>query len=106
MLSKRFMFLFCLYWVSSTIIAETWITVQQETKPQWLTLPVTIEAISSATVSAQTSGRITELPYDVNDMVLQGAVIVRFTDIEQQARFKQAQAQANETQTRLDEMQK
>lgn len=106
MLSIRFMFLFCLYWIPSTIIAETWITVRQETKPQWLTLPVTIEATSSATVSAQTSGRITELPYDVNDMVLQGAVIVRFTDIEQQARFKQAQAQANETQTRLDEMQK
>lgn len=106
MYSLRNLAISLIVFLFTPVQAQTWFTVQQQTLPQWLTLPVTIEAISSATVSAQTSGRITELPYDVNDMVLQGAIIVRFTDIEQQARFKQAQAQANETQTRLDEMQK
>ena len=71
--------------------ATEWLTLSEETLPQWLQLPVTVEAIAAATVSAQTSGRIIELPYDVNDLVPQGAVIVRFSDSEQRARLQQAQ---------------
>lgn len=42
----------------------------------------TVEAIDRATVSAQTSGRVAEIVYDVNDYVEAGAVIMRFTDTE------------------------
>ncbi len=44
-----------------------------------------VEAIHQATLSAQTAGRVVELPYDVNDYVEAGAVLVRFTDVEQGA---------------------
>jgi len=52
-----------------------------------------VEAVNQATMYAQTSGRVVELPYDVNDYVKAGAVIVRFTDVEQKSARRQAQAQ-------------
>ena len=52
-----------------------------------------IEAVNQATLSAQTSGRVTELPFDVNDYVAAGEVVVRFTDVEQQSLSRRAQAQ-------------
>ena len=45
----------------------------------------TIEAVNQATVSAQTSGRVMEILYDVNDVVPAGAVIVRLKGTEQRA---------------------
>ena len=49
----------------------------------------TIEAINQATVSAQTSGRVVELFYDVNDFVPAGAVIMRLRATEQRAGLQQ-----------------
>ena len=49
-----------------------------------------VEAVNRATISAQTSGRIAELPFDVNDFVDAGAVVMRFTDSEQQAALASA----------------
>lgn len=92
--------------VTHAAAAQQWITVESTLQPQWLELPSRVEAVAQATVSAQTSGRIVELPFDVNDVVPQGAVIVRFTDIEQRARFNQAEAALNEAQTRRDEASK
>lgn len=86
-------------------MSSDWLTIQPVSTPQWLELSGQVEAVSQATVSAQTSGRIVELPFDVNDLVPQGAVIVRFTDVEQQARLQQAQASVRETQSRYDEQQ-
>lgn len=66
-----------------------------------------IEAINQATVSAQTSGRILEIPVDVGDYVAKGDLIIRFTDTEQKARAASAQAQFTEAQaqyTRMQEM--
>ena len=91
-------------WIQPALSGE-WLTLQPVSTPQWLELSSHVEAVSQATVSAQTSGRIVELPFDVNDLVPQGAVIVRFTDVEQQARLKQAQASVRETQSRFDEQQ-
>lgn len=64
-----------------------------------------IEAINQATVSAQTSGRIVEIPVDVGDFVAKGDLIIRFTDTEQKARAASAQAQFNEAQTQFTRMQ-
>lgn len=52
-----------------------------------------VEAVNQATLSAQTAGRVVELPYDVDDYVPAGAVVVRFTDVEQQSARRQAEAQ-------------
>lgn len=60
----------------------------------------TIEAINQATVSAQTSGRITEIFYDVNDFVPAGALIMRLRATEQRAGMQQAQAALQEAITR------
>ena len=62
-----------------------------------------IEAVNQATVSAQTSGRIAELPFDVNDFVDEGAIIMRFTDIEQRAALARAQAALQEARARFDQ---
>lgn len=62
-----------------------------------------VEAVNQATVSAQTAGRVVELPYDVNDTVPEGAVIVRFTDVEQKSARSRAQAQIAAAQAAYDE---
>ncbi|MGB0133192.1 efflux RND transporter periplasmic adaptor subunit [Dokdonella sp.] len=62
-----------------------------------------VEAVNQATVSAQTSGRVIELPFDVNDTVPEGAVIVRFTDVEQKSARSRAQAQIAAAQASYDE---
>jgi len=59
-----------------------------------------IEAVNQTTVSAQTSGRIAELPFDVNDFVESGSVIMRLTDTEQRASLAHAQATLEEGQAR------
>lgn len=74
-----------------------------ELRPSYLEYPGVIEAVAKSTVSAQTSGRIAELPFDVNDLVPQGAVIVRFVDTEQQARLQQAAAALQEAESRATE---
>ncbi len=64
----------------------------------------TIEAINQATVSAQTSGRITEIFYDVNDFVPAGAVIMRLRATEQRAGLQQAQAAVQQATSREQEV--
>jgi RND family efflux transporter MFP subunit len=52
-----------------------------------------VEAVNQATITAQTNARVLELPYDVNDVVAKGAVLVRFSDVEQKSARNAAQAQ-------------
>ncbi len=60
----------------------------------------TIEAVNQATVSAQTSGRIAEILYDVNDVVPAGAVIMRLKGTEQRAGLQGAEAALTEARAR------
>lgn len=69
------------------------ILVKAEAAPQQQVWDGTVEAVNSAVLSAQTNARVLELPYDVNDVVPAGAVLVRFTDVEQQSASRAAQAQ-------------
>ena len=52
-----------------------------------------VEAVREAALSAQTSGRVAEVPHDVNDRVAAGDVLVRLTAVEQQAGVDAARAQ-------------
>lgn len=63
----------------------------------------TLEAVNQSTVSAQTNGRIIELPFDVNDYVEKGEVIVRFRDTEQSARVEAARGNLKEAEARYNE---
>lgn len=64
-----------------------------------------VEAINQSTVSAQTTGRVVELPFDVGDYVEKNSVIVRFTTTEQRARSGGAEAALAEARARLSEAQ-
>ncbi|HVY23607.1 MAG TPA: efflux RND transporter periplasmic adaptor subunit [Steroidobacteraceae bacterium] len=72
------------------------IKVAHEIMPSERVVDGTIEAINQATVSAQTSGRITDIFYDVNDFVPAGAVIMRLRGTQQRASMEQAQASLQE----------
>jgi len=63
----------------------------------------TVEAVHQGTVSAQTAGRIAEVGYDVDDYVESGAVLFRFTDVEQRTALRQAEAQLAEARARRTE---
>ena len=76
-------------------------------KPQLLPverrLDGTIEAVNQGTVSAQTSGRVASINYDVNDFVPAGAVILKLRATEQRAGLLQAQAALSEAAARDSE---
>lgn len=60
-----------------------------------------IEAVQQSTVSAQTSGTVQSLPYDVDDSVAAGDLIVQLEDSEQRSRLRQAQAGLEEAEAAL-----
>lgn len=65
-----------------------------------------LEAVNQASVSAQTSGRIIELPFDVNQQVRVGDVVARLRDTEQRARLDQAEANLRAAQAQMTESDK
>lgn len=56
----------------------------------------TIEAVQKSTVSAQISGRIVAINFDVDDYVAKGSILLRFRDVEQRATLKSAEARYQE----------
>lgn len=68
------------------------LTVASEPAVRERTWDGVIEAVNRATLAAQTTGRVLELPFDVNDYVEAGQVVVRFTDVEQRSGREQAEA--------------
>lgn len=79
------------------------VTLQPASTARETSFDGVVEAVNQATVSAQTSGRVVELPYDVGDYVERGAVIVRITTSEQKARSGAATATLAEARARLAE---
>jgi RND family efflux transporter MFP subunit len=79
------------------------LTVDYERAPRERVWDGTVEAVNQATVSAQTSGRVAEIFYDVDDFVEAGAPIMRFTDTEQRAALDSARAALEEAEARAAE---
>lgn len=73
-------------------------TATSQMRPLERVLDGKVEAVHEATVSAQTSGRVVELNYDVDDYVEKDAVLLQFRDKEQRARYNAARAQYEEAQ--------
>jgi len=73
-------------------------TVQQERSYDGI-----VEAERRSTVSAQVSARIEEVPFDVDDYVERGDIIVQFRDRPVAAELKQAEAAEQEARARLAE---
>lgn len=78
-------------------------TVERQLAPRERSWDGVVEAVHQATLSAQTGGRVLELPFDVNDYVEAGEVVVRFTDVEQQSGQRRAQASLSAAQAAFNE---
>ena len=94
----------CLLWLTG---AATAAAAELETaRVEYRELPRTrvfdgvVEARHKSTVSAQTSGEIVAVYFDVEDYVEKGAVLLRFRDTEQRARLAAAEAAAREAEAR------
>ncbi|MEH6470471.1 MAG: efflux RND transporter periplasmic adaptor subunit [Halopseudomonas sp.] len=71
---------------SALVVADDeLITIEVVQQQRMLELDATIEAVNAATMSAQTSGRIVALHYDINDFVPAGATLLEITRREQSA---------------------
>lgn len=64
-----------------------------------------LEAVQQATVSSQTSGRILDVYFDVDDYVPKDSIIVRFRDKEQRASLKAAEARLAEASANFQRIQ-
>jgi len=85
------------------------ITAKSSSQTLYLQLDAKVEPIKSATVAAQTSGRVLAIHYDVNDMVPEGAPLLEITSKEQgaglagaEAELAKAQAQNIEAQAQFE----
>ncbi|MCG2581097.1 MAG: efflux RND transporter periplasmic adaptor subunit [Marinobacter sp.] len=75
--------------------------VERRSFHETLHLDGVIEAVQQSTVSAQTSGTVQSLPFDVDDSVAAGELIVQLEDSEQRSRLRQAQAGLEEAEAAL-----
>ncbi|NBC48814.1 MAG: efflux RND transporter periplasmic adaptor subunit [Gammaproteobacteria bacterium] len=71
--------------------------------PKEYRLDGVVEAINRTTVSAQTSGQVEEILYDVDDFVEKGEIIVRLRDTEHRARLAQAAAELRSASAQLEQ---
>jgi len=67
--------------------------VHQVRVPRIFRLDGVVEAINQSTISAQTSGQVEAIYYDVDDVVEKGALLVKLKDTEQQAALRKAEAE-------------
>ncbi|WP_221795386.1 efflux RND transporter periplasmic adaptor subunit [Oceanobacter mangrovi] len=66
--------------------------IQPSTIADFYDLEATLEAVNESTISAQTSGQILTVHYDVNDQVSKGALLIEIENSQQKAQLAQANA--------------
>ena len=74
------------------------VTVERHTIDEEQHFDAVLEAVHRTTVSAQTSGQILKILFDVDDYVEKDAVIIEINDTEQRAAMQEASAQYTEAQ--------
>ncbi len=79
--------------VAAPVAARDWVAVEAQPLTETLRLDGEVEAVRESTVSARTSGTVTELPYDVNDRVEAGELIVKLDGSDQRSRLSQAESE-------------
>jgi RND family efflux transporter MFP subunit len=101
--STFFISLFFAFMYSKSLVADTLFEVIEEKKEQIVIFDATIEAINKATLSSQTSGRITKINFDSNDYVKKDSIILEMTNKEQGAQLAAAEANVLRTQAAYNE---
>ncbi|ADU66002.1 efflux transporter, RND family, MFP subunit [Desulfurispirillum indicum S5] len=96
-------FLFLLLGIPAFALETT--VVNHRVKTEYLQLDGTVEAVRQSTVSAQTSGTVKAIYFDVDDAVPAGALILELDDREHRARVNQARAAFNEATAGLNDAQ-
>ena len=95
--------------LSFTVLAEdrplALVSVEQLSVPQVYQSHGQIEAVHKATIKAETSGRIAQIYFDVDDIVSKGAVIARFRNNRQKAELDLAVAGLDEAKAELNRSQ-
>ena len=81
------------------------LTVAKQDYQNWLQLEATIEAVNESTLSAQTSGRVQFIHFDVNDYVKKGTLLVQLRDKNQKASLRRAMAQLAQFQAENENVQ-
>jgi len=79
------------------------VEVSEKALSETLRLDGVIEAVREGTVSAQTTGTVNKLPYDVDDHVDAGELILQLEDSEQRSRLNQAESALEEAEAGLDD---
>ncbi len=69
-------------------------------------LDALVEAVNKATMTAQTSGRVSKIYFDVNDYVKKGAILLRMRDKDQRAKLNAVTAKFNEAETEYNRVKK
>jgi RND family efflux transporter MFP subunit len=85
------------------LLATAAAQIQQLPREYWV--DGVVEAKHQATVSAQTSGVIQKLHFDVDDRVEAGALLLELSSVEQGARAQRSRASVQEAQARAGEAQ-
>lgn len=88
-----------------SVHSEELFAVKNTIKEQVIVLDATLDAVNKATLSAQTSGRVSQLYFDANDYVEQGSVLLKITNKEQGALLAAAKAEVLKTQALYNESQ-
>ncbi|WP_455218971.1 efflux RND transporter periplasmic adaptor subunit [Kaarinaea lacus] len=77
-------------------------TAQYKPYPTYQSFDASVEAVRRATVSSETSGRISEINFDVDDFVKKGSVLVRITDAATRARLSGLEANVSEAEAQYN----
>lgn len=93
----------CVFVANNAFGDAAYYEVHEVTVPYERVFDGVVESVHQSTVSAQTSGRIIEVKFDVNDVVPQGAVILRLDDAEQKMRVEAADAAVRDSAAQLKE---
>jgi len=72
---------------------------------QYFDLEATLEAVNESTVSAQTSGAVEGIFFDVNDQVEAGSLLIKINDTQQQASLQQALANLEQAKAQNEDAQ-
>lgn len=93
----------CLQLPATLLAQPAFEVVKRDLLRETIHLDGVIEAVQQSTVSAQTSGTVRSLPYDVDDSVAAGDLIVQLDDSEQRSRLRQAEAGLEEAEASLSD---
>ena len=86
---------------SLSISPQEWMRVQERALPLGVHITGSLSAVDSAVIKARVPGELRDLQLREGDKVAQGQVIARVDPTESDARFRQAQLQANASQAQV-----